>query len=293
MLADVTRFLRCPLCRGGLRHGGSALLCAGGHCFDIARQGYVNLLTGRPGRRDTDTASMVGARARFLAGGHFEQLAGLLAARSREAMTPIPGDACVLDVGAGTGYYLARILDGGTGQPGIAVDASKHAARRAARAHSRIGAVVTDAWQEFPVRSGVVGVAVVVFAPRNPAELYRVLNGRGQLIVVTPAPGHLREVIEPLGLLRIPGSKEQQLSAQFGQFFRLTGQEAMERRLHLDQEDLRSVAMMGPSAWHVQPETLDQRIGSLGAAADVTAAFTISAYLPRAASAAAEPRTQE
>ncbi len=280
MLDDVIRFLICPVCGDALRHRGPAVTCPSGHTFDVARQGYVNLLTGGARHHDADTAAMIGARERFLAAGHYAGLAGRVAALSRQAVPEAGGDACVLDAGAGTGYYLAGVLGSGPAIPGIALDASKHAARRAARAHPRIGAVVADTWQRFPVRSGAAGVALVVFAPRNPPELHRVLNGRGRLIVVTPARRHLQEVTEPLGLLRIAGDKPERLSAQLGRFFRKTGQEVVEQRLHLGEADLRSLVMMGPSARHVPPQEADRRIARLGGAADVTAAFSIASYTP-------------
>ena len=280
VLADVTHFLLCPVCRGPFRHGGSALVCPAGHSFDIARQGHVNLITGRAAARGGDTAAMVDARDRFLSGGHYEPLADLLAARARQAISDLAGDVCVLDAGAGTGYYLARVLDACPGTPGIALDAAKHAARRAARAHPRIGAVVADVWERFPVRSAVAGAAVVVFAPRNPAELHRVLNGRGRLIVVTPAPRHLAEIIEPLGLLRVDDNKAEQLSARLGPFFSQVSEETLERRLLLPEPGLRQLAMMGPSAWHTSPGQLDERISGLGSPVAVTGAFTISIHRP-------------
>lgn len=240
----------------------------------------MNLLTGGARHHDADTPAMVGAREQFLAAGHYAALARRVAALSSEAVAEAAGDACVLDVGAGTGYYLGAVLRGGAGVPGLAIDASKHAARRAARAHPRIGAVVADAWQRFPVRPGAAGVALVVFAPRNPPELHRVLKGDGRLLVVTPGRRHLQEITGPLGLLRVPGDKDERLSTQLERFFRKTGQEALEMRMCLGAADLRSLILMGPSAWHVPPREADRRIGGLGGSADVTAAFRIAAYQP-------------
>lgn len=37
--------LICPICGSKLNTFDKSLVCAGHHCFDIARQGYVNLLT--------------------------------------------------------------------------------------------------------------------------------------------------------------------------------------------------------------------------------------------------------
>ena len=37
--------LICPICGSKLNTFDKSLVCSGHHCFDIARQGYVNLLT--------------------------------------------------------------------------------------------------------------------------------------------------------------------------------------------------------------------------------------------------------
>ena len=48
----------------------------------------------------------------------------------------------VMEAGAGVGYYIAHVLEA---LPlSLALDLSKFAARRAARAHVRLDAVVTD-----------------------------------------------------------------------------------------------------------------------------------------------------
>ena len=47
MLADVLLYLRCPACAADLTHAPQVLRCRAGHVFDIARHGYVNLLTGK------------------------------------------------------------------------------------------------------------------------------------------------------------------------------------------------------------------------------------------------------
>lgn len=36
--------LRCPNCHAELKREGKAFRCRNGHSFDVARQGYVNLL---------------------------------------------------------------------------------------------------------------------------------------------------------------------------------------------------------------------------------------------------------
>ena len=73
MLAEVVPYLRCPLCAAGLAATGPSLRCERGHSFNVARQGYVNLLTGRA-PAGADTVAMVEARAAVLAAGHFDAI---------------------------------------------------------------------------------------------------------------------------------------------------------------------------------------------------------------------------
>ena len=129
-----------------------------------------------------DTAAMVQARADFLAAGHFAGLAAEVADTAAEALAAAAADGagagCVVESGAGTGYYLARVLDALPGRVGIALDRSRYALRRAARAHERIGAVACDVWRRLPVTATAAALALDVFAPRNGAELRRILSGR-------------------------------------------------------------------------------------------------------------------
>jgi len=71
MIPDVLPFLSCPHCAAELSLVNSSLRCATSHTFDIARQGYVNLLSGKSSGIPGDTAAMVAARAEFLGAGHF------------------------------------------------------------------------------------------------------------------------------------------------------------------------------------------------------------------------------
>src|SRR5579859_1324075 len=136
MLHDIVPWLRCPLCRAELTLDQSSLRCPARHAFDVARQGYANLLPGGAHTGTGDTAAMVAARVDFLGAGHYAPIADALAAA-------VPaGTEHVVDLGAGTGSYLARVLDAVPAAHGLALDISKFALRRAAKAHPRAGAVV-------------------------------------------------------------------------------------------------------------------------------------------------------
>ena len=60
-LATVASWLRCPVCAGSMTLDERSLRCDRGHAFDVAKQGYVNLL-GHGAPQHADSAEMVAAR---------------------------------------------------------------------------------------------------------------------------------------------------------------------------------------------------------------------------------------
>src|SRR4051812_3280801 len=268
VLADVVDLLRCPVCGDALGEAGGALRCAAGHSFDIARQGYVNLVPGR-----ADTPEMVEAREAFLRAGHFRPLAAALAEEAAGGV--------VLDLGAGTGHYLARVLDGLPSARGIAVDASPAALRRAARVHDHAAAVGADIWKPLPLRDGIAAIVLSVFAPRNPAEMARLLARGGALLAVTPTTRHLYELVGPLGLLSVPDDKEDRLDAQLADHFTLSERRAIEHAMFLTREESAQLVRMGPSAWHVDERSTAERVAALPDPLTVTASTTLSGFTRR------------
>ena len=275
MLADALDLLRCPVCEGDLTATDSTLRCGSGHSFDVARQGYVNLVPG-----SADTAEMVEAREAFLRAGHFKRLGGALAEEAEEA-APGRGDT-VIDLGAGTGYYLARVLDGLPDARGIAIDASPAALRRAARAHPRAVAVGADAWKPLPLRDGIATSVLSVFAPRNGEEMARVLAPGGSVIAVTPTTRHLHELVGPLGLLSVPDEKEDRLDAQLAGHFELAARRAVDYAMFLSRDEAAQLVRMGPSAWHVDEAAVAERLAALPDPLTVTVSLTLSSYRRRA-----------
>ncbi|WP_235948980.1 methyltransferase domain-containing protein [Candidatus Frankia alpina] len=319
-LAAVLPVLRCPVCTGAppagqggaphadgaLHEDGGALRCAAGHGFDIGRGGYVNLRTGRARRVTGDTAAMVAARQSFLGAGHYRplttRLAELAAASppgARSAPNPAwdagPGTTChpaspagsgpvVLEIGAGTGHHLAGVLAAlPTGAVGVAVDVSKYALRRAARAHPKIGAVAFDAAGPWPVADASVGVLLDVFAPRNPAEMRRVLRPDGLLIVVTPEPGHLAELRGPLGLVGMQPDKGDRLDERTADRFAPAGLERFDIPLVLSPDEAVDLALMGPTGHHRTAEDLRHRAETAWPRrqAAVTVRLVVRCYRPR------------
>jgi 23S rRNA (guanine745-N1)-methyltransferase len=278
VLADVTPYLRCPQCGSDLALSGQVLGCAQGHRFDVARQGYVSLLPGGARAGTADTAAMVAARADFLAGGAYAPLTTAVAEAVGEAVGPAAGDVpgCLLDVGGGTGHYLAAALDACPGRVGVCCDLSRYAARRAARAHPRAAAVVADVWRAIPVRDGGASAVVNVFAPRNPAEFARVVHAQGRLVVATPQPDHLGELVRRLGLVSVDEQKPRRLREALAGWFAPADTRELRWPMRLTHGAVRALVQMGPSAWHVA--AVDDRVAALPEPVEVTAAVTVSTY---------------
>lgn len=280
MLDDALDCLVCPICEAPLSRRGGTLRCEAGHSFDIARQGYASLLPGDAHTGTADTAAMLAARDAVFASGHFDPIVRAVAKRA-SALLASGGAGCVVDVGAGPGRYLAAVLDAAPGRAGVALDLSKHAARRAARAHPRVAAAVADTWGRPPVATGAAALVLDVFAPRNAAEFRRLLAADGALIVVTPTVQHLREAVEALGLLAVDEDKVDRLAGQLEADFTLEHDEVLEVPLALMHADLEHLALMGPSAWHADQAKLVARIAKLAEPFAVRASVRIATYRPR------------
>lgn len=289
MLANVVDRLRCPHCAAapdagddvGLALAGRTLRCPAGHTFDLARQGYASLLTGHVAAVPGDTAAMVAARVAFLAGGHFNLITDALGAAARELAGTGPRSPCVLDLGAGTGHHLAGVLDALPTAVGVAADISGYASRRAASAHPRAGAVRCDAWRPLPLRSGSADVVLNVFAPRNGAELRRVLHPDGALLTVVPTDRHLRELATAVGAVTVDPRKADRLDAALGPYFTRVSGVPHEATVLLRHPDALTAVAMGPAAWHAGPATLAARIRELPEPIPVTVSVTLSLHRPR------------
>ncbi|MFI2412663.1 putative RNA methyltransferase [Streptomyces sp. NPDC018947] len=247
-LVSVLDLLRCPTCRAPLRPGGGALHCPAGHTFDVARHGYVSLLTGSRATSGDD-AAMVRARDRFLSTGAYGPVRRAVARLAAGAVT---GRGTVVDVGCGTGYYLAGALDRLPGARGVGLDTSVRALRAAGRAHERAAAVAWDVFRPFPLADGAADVVLNVFAPRNAPEFHRVLRPAGRLIVVRPTARHLAELRGPIpSMVTVDPAKEERLRRALGPFFDAAATERVEYPLRLTGRQALDLVGMTPSARHV------------------------------------------
>ena len=254
----------------------SRLVSESGHSYDVAKQGYVTLAAGAGLKHKGDDMDMVNARETYLAMGHFapfvEAVTGAVQGALDSASLAESTPASLLEVGAGTGYYLAHTLDSIAEARGVGLDISPHAAKHLAKCHPRVGAVVADVWERLPIRDESVDAISVVFAPRNPAEFQRVLAPGGQVIVLTPDAGHLDELREPLGILGVEDGKVERMYEQAEGFLEQAADLVdISFPIELDKASVAAQVGMSPSARHISAGELAERMAALPPTLTVTA----------------------
>ena len=188
--------LICPICGEQLHIRDKSCLCPNRHSFDIARQGYVNLLTGQqkhslnPG----DTREQVLSRRTFLEAGYYAPILETLIETARNLGITGP----ILDVGCGEGYYSSRLADA-LGADLLGLDISKEAVRCAAAKYKNHRWVCATA-AHIPVPDGSAGLITSLFALTLPEEFKRILSDDGYYFQVLAAEDHLlglKSVIYP------------------------------------------------------------------------------------------------
>lgn len=183
----VTMDYLCPICAEVLRKEERSYVCPREHRFDIARQGYVNLLTVQqkhsldPG----DTRQQVLSRRAFLEAGFYAPISGAL----NRAALDYGAEGEILDIGCGEGYYSARLAEE-MGEPLTGLDISKEAVRCAAAKYKGYQWLCATA-AHIPVPDGSVGTLTSLFALTLPGEFRRVLREGGLFLQVLAAEDHL------------------------------------------------------------------------------------------------------
>jgi 23S rRNA (guanine745-N1)-methyltransferase len=204
MITPATNFA-CPI-------DGTALFtslhlpwrCANGHSFDVAREGYCNLLVvqHKASRDPGDTVEMVAARRRVLDTGIYSAIAVSVfshvhvLASTRAPTLPFR----VVDAGCGEGYYLARIAELAATAPdtGLSLelagtDVSKWAVRAAAKRRAPVAWAVANN-RHMPLQAASVDAILCLFGFPVWQGFTPVLSPDGRVLMVDPGPEHLAEM---------------------------------------------------------------------------------------------------
>ena len=179
--------LICPVCGEKLNLEGKRWSCPRNHSFDMARQGYVNLLVvqQKHSLNPGDTREQVLSRREFLEAGFYAPIVDTLIETAKSL--GIRGQ--LLDVGCGEGYYSARLADA-LESPLLGLDISKEAVRCAAAKYKGKQWLCATA-AHIPVESESVQLLTSLFAITLPEEFHRVLQKDGWYFQVLAAQDHL------------------------------------------------------------------------------------------------------
>lgn len=256
----------CPNCGGALFEAGGVFRCERGHSFDVAREGYVNLLIPRDHERGIsgDTQAQLEARRRVFDRRLFQPLLDALHLESRAVLerwdTEHQQPAAVVDVGCGEGYYIGSIANAlNEHYPQarfVGFDVSKAAVRMAARRYKAATFAVANVRRPLYAAKAAAALMFNIFAPRNPSEFARIVAPGGSLLIVLPTPEHLRSLRETFDLLDIPADKESVVVSQLSPDFEPAGVERIEFDVELDAAAVTDLIAMGPNAHHGESWTL-------------------------------------
>lgn len=185
----------CPVCGEELKEENRSLVCTNGHCFDRAREGYVNLMAGnrKNGSLIGDNRAMALSRRAFLEKGYFDSLLQELIGIIKDKALPCPD---ILDICCGEGYYSHRIREAVSCRM-YGFDISKEMVRLATKRKNDCEYLVANL-ARIPVKDKSVDIAFHLFAPFHEKEFSRIMKDGGTLITVVAGENHLYELKEIL-----------------------------------------------------------------------------------------------
>lgn len=250
----------CPVCGNPLTLDERRYHCEQNHSFDIAKEGYTNLLLANQKNSDDpgDNKQMIASRREFLNLGHYDPLSNAL----NSLITPVVSDNfALLDVGCGEGFYLWKLRQeltkslSETNYTLYGSDISKWGVKSASKRDKASHFSVASLYH-LPIQDESVDCLTRVFAPKSYGEFARVLKDDGLFISVVPASAHL------MGLKEIiydnPTLHPDQHDSEIDEFFMLHEQVRKSYPIVLQgTENILNLIKMTPYYWTMSQEASD------------------------------------
>ena len=256
----------CPHCQQELNLINNSLQCNNNHCFDLSKNGYVNLLTANI--QSNYDKNMFTARNEFIKQGYFKQIHQLI---TREILSNIKtqikekenNNLKILDAGCGEGSHLSEIknmIEDEIKYPvsGIGLDLAKEGIYIAAREYPGYIWCVGDLAQ-VPFSNNSVDLIINILSPANYAEFSRLLNENGILIKVIPASNYLKELRNLF--FNVKDKKEysnHKVKNLFKEKLTLISEQTIETKEKINNKDYNNLLKMTPLLWDVAPNKLNE-----------------------------------
>ena len=188
----------CPHCSAELIQQERTYRCEQNHCFDLAKEGYLNLLpvNKKKSKMPGDNDLMIAARRDFLEQGFYNPLIEAIRSSIQKELGFKNKNFTALDSGCGEGYYTEHALKNANNKSSVfGTDISKYAVKNAAKKYKNNFFFVSSAYH-LPIAKQSINLVLSVFSPNDPNEFYRILKKDGFLIVASPAENHMRQLAE-------------------------------------------------------------------------------------------------
>ncbi|TMX36519.1 23S rRNA (guanine(745)-N(1))-methyltransferase [Vibrio sp. Hep-1b-8] len=238
----------CPLCHHTLSLSERTYRCENNHSFDLAKEGYLNLMPVQHKRSKDpgDNKEMMQARRRFLNKDYYQPMKQRVADLISDLL--INSKHRLLDIGCGEGYYTTAISESLKQQDAnsatYGLDISKVAIRYAAKRYPNCQFSVASS-HRLPFADGSFDAVLRIYAPCHAQELNRVTTENGVVITVTPAGRHLYQLREEI----YPDVRLHSEETEAIEGFALEHQETLSYTMKLSDGDGFDLLQMTPFAW--------------------------------------------
>lgn len=239
----------CPKCKEKLEERGGSLYCLNNHCFDIAKEGYVNLMLAndKHSLNPGDNDDMVVSRDLFLNKGYYSKMAQEVSNIVYKYKRKV-----VLDAGCGTGYYTKQLVVNNV----YGIDISKKAVKIASKKDRNISFAVSSVFNT-PFKDNTFDAIISIFSPLAFEEFSRILKDDGIVVCVYPGEMHLIELKKAIyGTETILNDK-----AVSSDMFTSIEKQNVKGRMLLNKDDISNLVRMTPYFYTTPKEKLDNLNG--------------------------------
>lgn len=249
---------QCPICFTPLTQTGHSYQCQQQHCFDLAKEGYVNLMPVQFKRSKIpgDSPLMMQARREFLQAGFYAPLCESAATLLVDYGKTRSSANAFLDIGCGEGYYTHLVAEKLQQQfPSIhcyGLDIAKNAVKSAAKSYKNVNFCVGSSYR-LPFADESLDLLMRIYAPSEANELHRVLTPEGLLIAVTPAPMHLQQYKALIyDNVRLHSEELEEIKG-----FTIVERKRLTYQIELDNKQRINLLQMTPFAWRANEHVID------------------------------------
>ena len=245
---------KCPVCSLALDKNKNSYICENRHTYDIAKEGYVNLLLAQHKRSKNpgDGEEMIRSRQAFLNRGYYKILSNSIIQYINSM--PQEFNQNILDIGCGEGYYMNEIMEASSNSTLLltGIDISKSAIKLAGK--RKIGAMISVASAyDLPFFDSSFSTILSVFSPVSSVEIARLLANNGEVIMIGPGEEHLSGLTTHIYDEVLP-HKGNYSAIDESKSFNLKEQIEIKEEIVIKQEDILNLLRMTPYYWQINIE---------------------------------------